>query len=117
MFIILNIANSSEKSVNGIDWFSTGSEKTKSNRENKGWSLLSSQSVCQAGIRSRQLPARFYRSVEEFYFFFTLTGAVIYLIRYSKTGILSYLDCRVFHCPSVNLDDSKYKKKNIVTKL
>lgn len=102
MFIILNIANSSEKSANGIDWFSTGFEKTKSNRENKGWSLLSSQSVCQAGIRSRQLPAQFYRSVEDD-FFLTLAAAVIFLIHYSKTGILSYLDCRVFHCPSVNL--------------
>lgn len=106
MFIILNIANSSERSANGIDWFFTGFEKTKSNRENERWSLLSSQSVCQAGVRSRQLPAHFYRSVEEFFFVFTLTGAVIYLIRYSKTGILSYLDCRVFHSPSVNLEDS-----------
>lgn len=44
-------------------------------------------------------------------FFFTPAAVVIYLICYSKTGILSYLDCRVFHCPSVNLDDSKYKKK------
>lgn len=40
-------------------------------------------------------------------FFFTLAGAVIYLIHYSKTGKLSYLDCRVFHCPSVNLEYSK----------
>lgn len=68
MLMMLNIANSSERSANGIDWFFTGFEKTKSNRENKRWSVLSSQSVCQAGIRSRQLPAQFYRSVEDDFF-------------------------------------------------
>lgn len=104
MFIMLNIANSCKRYAYEIGWFSTGFEKTKSNRENKRWSLLPSQSVCQVGIRSRQLPAHFFRYVDGF---LAHPAAVIFLIHYSKTGILSFFFFgRVLHYPLVNLEYS-----------
>lgn len=105
MFIMLNIANSCERYAYEIGWFSTGFEKTKSNRENKRWSLLPSQSVCQVGIRSRQLPAHFFRYVDDFLAHPSCCCNISDTLQQNWNTVIFFFG-RVLHYPLVNLEYS-----------